>query len=114
MRSKSNARNAIQSIAEQIGADQIRPDQTAPRDPREGGAKASETKTGEGGKRQRADRGKILHTRNRHLGNHHGFSVAFSNGCSLFSGTVQRIVTFSVDFYWNTSNRLSIAFSNGS
>ena len=29
-------------------------------------------------------RGKRLHTRNRHLGNHRGFSVASSNG---YSGT---------------------------
>ena len=54
-------------------------------------------------------RGKILHSRNRHLGNHRGFSVAFSDGCSvacsnkssLVSGMLQRIVTFPVDFHWN-------------
>ena len=28
-------------------------------------------------------------------------AVAFSNGCSLFSGMFQRIVTFPVDFHWN-------------
>ena len=52
---------------------------------------------------------KILHTRNRHLRNHHGFSVAFPNGFSAVcfnkvvsvSGMFERIVTFPVDFYWN-------------
>ena len=28
-------------------------------------------------------RGKLLRTRNRHLRNHHGLSVALSNGCSV-------------------------------
>ena len=53
----------------------------------------------------KALRGKILHTRNRHLRNHRGFSVAFSNGLSvafsnaisLFSGIFRRIITFPVD-----------------
>ena len=52
-------------------------------------------------------RGKRLHTRNRHLRNHrgfpvafsNGFSVTFSNGFSLCSGMFQRIVTFPVDLY---------------
>ena len=51
-------------------------------------------------------RGKRLHTRNRHLGNHRGspvasstgFSVACSNGSSLVSGMFQKIVTCLVDF----------------
>ena len=51
-------------------------------------------------------RGKILHTINRHLRNHHGLSVAFSHGfsvslsnvISLVSGICQRIITFQVDF----------------
>ena len=30
-----------------------------------------------------------------------GFSVAFSNGISLFSCIFQRIITFPVDLYWN-------------
>ena len=55
------------------------------------------------------NRGKILHTRNRHLRNQRGFSVAFSNGCpvafsniiALFSGISQRMTTFPVDFHWN-------------
>ena len=53
-----------------------------------------------------ACRGKRLDTRNRHLRNHHGLSVAFSNGCSvalsnelsLVSGICQRFFTFQVDF----------------
>ena len=56
-----------------------------------------------------ADRGNISHTRNQHLGNHRGSSVAFSDGLSvafsniisLFSGSFQRIVTCPVDFHWN-------------
>ena len=51
---------------------------------------------------------KRLHTRDRHLGNHCGLSVAFSNGfsvavssgCSLVSYMFQRLVTFPVDFHW--------------
>ena len=54
-----------------------------------------------------SSRGKRLHTRNRHLRNHRGFSaafsdgfsVAFSNGSSLLSGNPQRI-TFPVDLCW--------------
>ena len=50
----------------------------------------------------------IMHTGNRHLGNHRGFSVALSNRClvacsngiSLVSGISQRIVTFPVDVHW--------------
>ena len=57
----------------------------------------------------RAPRGKGLHTRNQHLRNHCGFSVAVSNGCSvafsniisLVSDRFQRIVTCPVDFDWN-------------
>ena len=52
--------------------------------------------------------GRSLHTRSRHRRNHRGCSVefpnglwlAFSNNCSLFSGNVQRNVTFPVEFYW--------------
>ena len=66
-------------------------------------------------------RGKILHTRNRHLRNHGGFSVArsnglsvaFSNGISLVGGMLQRIVTCPVDFDWNLPMELQVAFSNG-
>ena len=66
-------------------------------------------------------RGKILHTRNQHLRNHSGFSVACSNACSvacsngisLVNGVFQRIVTFPVDFHWNCPNGFSVAFSNG-
>ena len=51
----------------------------------------------------------MLHARNRRLRNHRGlsvvfpsgFSVAFSRGISLFSGIVQRIITFPVDLHWN-------------
>ena len=51
----------------------------------------------------------MLHARNQHLGNHRGFSVVFSNGCSVafsdgcstFSGSLQRIVSFPVDFTGN-------------
>ena len=63
-------------------------------------------------------RGKRLHTRNQHLGNHrglqhlgnhrgfsvacsNGFSVAFSNGITHVSCIFQRIVICPVDFYWN-------------
>ena len=54
-------------------------------------------------------RGKLLHTRDQHLRNHRGFSVACSNGyalafsdiISLFSGISQRIVTCPVDLYCN-------------
>ena len=54
-------------------------------------------------------RDKRLHTRNQHLGNHRGFSVAFSNGLSVVFSNItsnvscipQRIVTFPVDFSWN-------------
>ena len=46
-------------------------------------------------------RDKISHTRNQHLRNHRGFSVACSKGISLFSGIFQRIVICPVDFYWN-------------
>ena len=60
------------------------------------------------GKRGRADRGKLVHTRNQHLSNHCGVPVAFSNGCSvvfsnkmsLAGGMFQRIVTCPVDLYW--------------
>ena len=53
-------------------------------------------------------RGKLLHTRNRHLKTHRGFSVACSNECSvafsniisLLSGVSQRIASFPVDFHW--------------
>ena len=53
-------------------------------------------------------RGKIVHTRNRHLRNNRGFSEAFSNGCSvtfsnnlsLANGISRRIVTFPVHFHW--------------
>ena len=45
-------------------------------------------------------RGKILHTRNKHLGNHRGFSVAFSYGLSPVISMFQRIVTFPMDFLW--------------
>ena len=53
-------------------------------------------------------RGRILHTRNQHLGNHRGFSVAlpdglsvaFSNGLSIVSGIFPRIVPCPVEFYW--------------
>ena len=38
-------------------------------------------------------RGKLLHTRNQHLGNHRGLSVAFSNG---FEWQVPKEVHFSV------------------
>ena len=56
-----------------------------------------------------ATRGKRLHTRNRHLRNQCGFSVACSTGfrvacsniISLVCGSFQRIVTFPVDFHWN-------------
>ena len=57
-----------------------------------------------------------MHARNRHLGNHSGFSVAFSNGFSVafsngfsvafskivsqLSGIIQRIDTRPVDFHW--------------
>ena len=55
------------------------------------------------------NRGKRLHTRNRHLRNHrgcsvavpNGCSVAFSNGFSLFSCMFKRIVAYPVDLYWN-------------
>ena len=65
-------------------------------------------------------RGKILHTRNRHLRNHRGCSVAFtnifsvasSNTISLVSVIVQRIVTRPVDYAGNVSNALSVAFSD--
>ena len=48
----------------------------------------------------------ILRTRNRHLRDHRGFPVAFSNGLSAafsdesstFGGVLQRIVTSPVDF----------------
>ena len=51
----------------------------------------------------------MLHTRNQHLRNHRGISVAcsnecsvaFSNGISLFSGIFQRFVTCPVDFHWS-------------
>ena len=54
-------------------------------------------------------RGKILHTRNEHLGNHRGFPVACANGCSevfpnissLCSGVIKRIVASPVDFTGN-------------
>ena len=46
-------------------------------------------------------KGKISHTRNQHLRNHRGFSVAFSNELSLVSDMFQRIHTFPVDFHWN-------------
>ena len=50
------------------------------------------------------NRGSILHTRNRHLGNHPGSSVAFPNGLSVacsqviscVSGMFQRMITFPV------------------
>ena len=53
---------------------------------------------------------KILHTRNQHLRNHRGSSVAFSNGLSvafsnrisLLSASFQRIVSCQVEFYWNS------------
>ena len=49
------------------------------------------------------------HTRNQHLRNHrgvsvacfNGLSVAVPNGISLSSVTFKRIVTCPVDFYWN-------------
>ena len=55
-----------------------------------------------------AIRGERLHTRNQHLRNHRGLSVAFSNGLSVaFSNGIslvgsisQRIVTCPVDFEW--------------
>ena len=54
-------------------------------------------------------RGKRLYTRDRHLRIHRGFSVAFSNGCSLaffnaislVSCIFQRIVIFPEDVHWN-------------
>ena len=63
-------------------------------------------------------RGKLLHLRNRHLGNHRGFSVALFNGfpvtisnaCSLVNDMFQRIVTFPVDVHWNGC---SLELSNG-
>ena len=50
-----------------------------------------------------------MHTRNRHLRNQRGFSVAFSNGIpaafsniiSFVRGTFHRIVTSPVDAHWN-------------
>ena len=46
-------------------------------------------------------RGKRLHTRNQHLRNHCGLSVACSTIISLFSCSLQRIVTCPLDSYWN-------------
>ena len=51
--------------------------------------------------------------------NHRGFSVAFSNGCSVavpngmsfVSGICQRIVTCPVDFYWNCPTKIQWHFS---
>ena len=68
----------------------------------------------------RLRRGKILHTRNRHLRNHRGLSVACSNGCSvafsnrlsLFSGIFQRIDTSPVDVTGDV-NGFSVTCSNG-
>ena len=58
----------------------------------------------------RVSGGRRLHTRNRHLGNHRGCSVAFSDGlsmafsngfsCFCLSGLFQRIVTSPVDICW--------------
>ena len=66
-------------------------------------------------------RGKILHTGNRHLRNHRGFSVAWANGLSVacsniivrVSGMFQRIVTCPVDLLLELSNVCSVAFSYG-
>ena len=74
------------------------------------GSRHLEIPTGAGAAADRRDfRGKILHTRNRHLRNHrglsaafsNGFSVAFANGISHVSGISQRIVTCPVDCYWS-------------
>ena len=62
-------------------------------------------------------RGKRLHAGNRHLRNR-GFSVAFSNGCSvacsniiaLVSGMFHRIVTFPVDSIGNVQRMFSGVF----
>ena len=62
-------------------------------------------------------RGKRLHAGNRHLRNR-GFSVAFSNGCSvacsniiaLVSGMFHRIVTFPVDSTGNVQRMFSGVF----
>ena len=56
-----------------------------------------------------ADRGERLHAINQHLRNHSGFSVVFSDGCSLvcyniishFRCMFQRIDAFPVDLHWN-------------
>ena len=56
------------------------------------------------------DRDNILHTGNRHLRNHHGLSMAFSNGCSVESSNIlslvscmsQRIVTFPMNCHWKS------------
>ena len=63
----------------------------------------------------REPRGKRLHTRNRHLGNPRGFSMAspnglsaaFSSGISLVSGISQRIATCPV----NVSGKVQWIFS---
>ena len=57
-----------------------------------------------------------LHAGNRHLRNHRGFSVAFSNGVQWHvltevHGVFKRIVTCPGMFYWNC--RLSDTFSDG-
>ena len=64
------------------------------------------------------DRGKRLHTRNQHLRNHRGFSVAFSDGCSVsfsngiswFSRSFQRIVTCPADFTGISQWMFSVCF----
>ena len=58
-------------------------------------------------------RGKSSHPRIQHLRNHRGFSVAISNGVSLFSGSFQRTVTCPVDLLLKLSNGFSVAFSHG-
>ena len=73
-------------------------------------------------RRKRDGRGELLHSRNRHLRNHCGFSlalfflnyfsVAFSNRLSLVSGVFQMVATFPVDFYRKFPMTFPMVFSN--
>ena len=55
----------------------------------------------------------MVHTRNRHLRNHCGFSVAVSNGSSLVQRHVPKDPHFASGFPLEASNGISLEVSTG-